>query len=192
MAWSNIYCQIIGATGPVIGEGLLEGWWTSIELTGFSWDINSASDANKKTSFVEMMKRAAITASPVRGVKSSATGGKLTITKRFDIASSEIHLLMDQRLPIVSVSITVLHMKPGPASFHSPGFVILATDCKIDSVTESMEPGDKGVEIKESVEIDYEMMTITYLRPIMGQPIPMPPFIYKRQAASSTPSVPSL
>ncbi len=190
MAWSNIYCQIIGATGPVIGEGLLEGWWTSIELTGFSWGIDSDSAGDEKTDFVAMMKKAGETAKPIRGVKSSTKGGLLTITKRFDIASSEIHLLMDQQLPILSVSITVLHMKPGPASFHSPGFVILATDCKINSVAESMEPGDKGVEIKESVVIDYKMITITYLRAVMGQPLPMPPFIYTRQ--DPPPATPSL
>lgn len=185
MAWSNIYCQIIGLTGPVVGEGLLEGWWTSIELTGFSWEIATSSAGDEDTkSFVQALKKAAETAKPIRKIKHETKSGDLTINKRFDIASSEIHLLMDQNLPIASVSITVLHMKPGPLSIHTPGFVILATDCKIKSVTNRMEPGEKGVEIKEIVVIEYAMITVTYLRTIPhvgGPPVPMPPFIYTKR-----------
>ena len=37
MAWSNIFLQLVTPAGPVIGEGLLEGWQTSIELDKFEW-----------------------------------------------------------------------------------------------------------------------------------------------------------
>ena len=46
MAWSNIFLQLITVTGPVIGEGLLAGWETSIELDSFKWDCNYSADAN--------------------------------------------------------------------------------------------------------------------------------------------------
>ena len=107
--------------------------------------------------------------------------------KRFDIASSDIHMLMDLKLPILSVSITVLHITPSGQTFHRPGFVILATDCTIASAEVHMaKAGDKGVEVKETIVVRYEGITITYLRSIPGptgrEPIPMPPFIYTKPA----------
>ena len=57
MAWSNIFLQLITGTGPggavpmpVIGEGLLEGWETSIELDSFEWgcDYEHHHEAQKK------------------------------------------------------------------------------------------------------------------------------------------------
>ena len=186
MAWSNIFCQIIGATGPVIGEGLLAGWQTSIELTGFNWAMQVES-STQASGFGAAMKRAAITALPVRPLTHVPKFSELEITKRFDIASADIHMLMDLELPILSVSITVLHIAPGGTSFHTPGFVLLATDCKVTKVKEEMTPTDKGVEVKETVTIDYNSLTLTYLRPlpfdVLGkQPVPMPPFFVMKRA----------
>ena len=60
MAWSNIFCQIITPAGPVIGEGLLSGWQTSIELTGFDWGLTVQQAHDIKASAA--MKKAAETA----------------------------------------------------------------------------------------------------------------------------------
>jgi type VI protein secretion system component Hcp len=193
MAWSNIFCQIIGATGPVIGEGLLSGWQTSIELEGFEWGMDVQQSHEADLGAGAALARAAESASPVRPVKYEVTAKELTLKKRFDIASSDIHMLLDLELPILSVSITVLHISPSGQTFHRPGFVILATDCKIKSADVSMvKAGDKGVEVKETIVVDYQSITITYLRSIPGptgrEPIPMPPFIYIK----STPDDPGL
>ena len=196
MAWSNIFCQIIGATGPVIGEGLLSGWQTSIELEGFEWGIKANSTHDPDYGFGGALKRAAKTALPIRGVDYEIETKELTLKKRFDIASSDIHLLLDLELPILSVSITVLHITPSGQTFHRPGFVILATDCKIKKADVQLaKAGDKGVEVKETIVIEYEAITITYLRSIPGptgrEPIPMPPFVYtKPKPAPAPPSIP--
>ena len=183
MAWSNIFCQIIGATGPVIGEGLLSGWQTSIELEGFEWGMDVSQTHEPDLGFGGALKRAAETAAPIRKNKYEVNANNLTLKKRFDIASSDIHMLLDLKLPILSVSITVLHISPSGQTFHRPGFVILATNCKILSAEVTMaKAGDKGVEVKETILVDYQSITITYLRSIPGptgrEPIPMPPFVY--------------
>lgn len=184
MAWSNIFCQIIGPMGPVVGEGMLSGWWTSIELEGFEWSLSVEQQQEARMNFGGAMKQALATANPFRGVKYEVKTRDLKFRKRFDIASSELHLLMDQKLPILSVSITVLHISPVSQLVHLPGFVILCTDCKIKEVDVKMERGDKGVEVKEDVTVRFETITITYLRSIPGVtgqvPLPMPPFIYTR------------
>ncbi len=198
MAWSNIFCQIIGATGPVIGEGLLSGWQTSIELEGFEWGLSVEQTHEPDLGFGGALKRAAQTAIPIRKVNYEVKTRELTLRKRFDIASSDIHMLMDLKLPILSVSITVLHITPSGQTFHRPGFVILATDCTILSAEVHMsKAGDKGVEVKETVVVRYEGITITYLRSIPGptgrEPIPMPPFIYtKPKPPLEAPSLPSV
>jgi type VI protein secretion system component Hcp len=192
MAWSNIFCQIIGATGPVIGEGLLSGWQTSIELEGFEWGMEVEQTPEAELSPAAALARAAASASPVRPVKYEVTAKDLTLKKRFDIASSDIHMLLDLELPILSVSITVLHITPSGQTFHRPGFVILATDCKIKSAEVNMaKAGDKGVEVKETIVVSYETITITYLRSVPGptgrEPVPMPPFIYTKPPPEPAP-----
>ena len=69
MAWSNIFCQIIGATGPVIGEGLLLDWQTSIELEGFEWGLSVEQTNEPDLGYGGALKRAAETAIPIRKIK---------------------------------------------------------------------------------------------------------------------------
>ena len=118
----------------------------------------------------------------------------LTLKKRFDIASSDMHMMMDLKVPIISVSITVLHISPSSQVFHLPGFVILATDCKIKSVDVNMQRATAGVEVMETVVVEYGQIVITYLRSLPGPtgsvPLPMPPFIYARKTPA--PAMPSL
>jgi type VI protein secretion system component Hcp len=198
MAWSNIFCQIIGSTGPVIGEGLLSGWQTSIELEGFDWGMRVEQTHEPDLGMLGALSRAAETAAPVRPIKYEVATKQLTLRKRFDIASSDIHMLMDSKLPILSVSITVLHITPSGQTFHKPGFVILATDCKIESADVHMaKAGDKGVEVKETIVVSYEGIMITYLRTLPGvdgrEPVPMPPFVYTKPGpVAPAPKIPGL
>ena len=52
MSGSNIFMQLITATGPVLGEGLLEGFEGSIELKEFGWgmDVDKESIPNAPSS----------------------------------------------------------------------------------------------------------------------------------------------
>lgn len=183
MGWSNIFCQIITPAGPVIGEGLLSGWQTSIELDGFEWSAEV--DQTPETDNPGGALAAAVeTATPE--IITPFKAGSLILHKRFDIATSDLHTLMDNpEMPIISVSITVLHIAHGGQVIHRPGFVILCTDCKIKDVDVKMEPGEQGVQIREDVTIDFQSITITYMRSIGKEVVPTIPFVYIKAAPAS-------
>ena len=108
------------------------------------------------------------------------TLGTLTMTKRFDIASSRIHAAVDADLPIVSALISVLHIKQGSNSIHEPGFSLLALDGHFEKVDIKMVAmGDKGVEVTEELELRFKQIVVTYSKRLGEHNIPMPPFIYR-------------
>lgn len=197
MSWSNIYLQLITATGPVLGEGLLDGWEGSIELRGFDWGIGARRVADQSGAGFGL-----------GGLKSAIGMGKnvplvmepLTFTKRFDVGSSMIHTCLDNHIPVISASITVLHFSPSalpkgaagdvlsatPAGslqgLHKPGFVLLATDGYFESVDLSLENDGLMTELVETVKLNFKTISISYVKPIGPAAVPMPPFIYSSNA----------
>jgi type VI protein secretion system component Hcp len=198
MSWSNIYLQLITATGPVLGEGLLDGWEGSIELRSFDWGMGARTVADQSGAGFGL-----------GGLKSALGISKnvpiemepLTFTKRFDVASSMIHTCLDNHIPVVSASITVLHFSPSalpkgaagdalsstPASalagLHKPGFILLATDGYFESVDLSLEQDGTMSELVETVTLNFKMINISYVKPIGPAAVPMPPFIYTSHAS---------
>ncbi len=193
MSWSNIYLQLITATGPVLGEGLLDGWEGSIELRGFDWGMGARRVADQSGAGFGL-----------GGLKSALGMGKnvpiemepLTFTKRFDVASSRIHTCIDNHIPVISASITVLHFSPSalpkgaagdvlsatPAGslqgLHKPGFILLATDGYFESVDINLEQDGLMSELVETVTLNFKTISISYVKPIGPAAVPMPPFIY--------------
>lgn len=195
MSWSNIYLQLITATGPVLGEGLLDGWEGSIELRGFDWGMSARTVADRSGAGIGL------------GGLASAIGiGKnvpiemqpLTFTKRFDVASAQIHTCLDNHLPVVSASITVLHFSPSAlpkgaagdalgaaapvagavAGLHKPGFILLATDGYFESVDLDLQQDGTMSELVETVTLNFKTISISYVKGIGPAAVPMPPFIY--------------
>lgn len=197
MSWSNIYLQLITATGPVLGEGLLDGWEGSIELRGFDWGIGARRVADQSGAGFGL-----------GGLKSAIGMGKnvplvmepLTFTKRFDVGSSMIHTCLDNHIPVISASITVLHFSPSalpkggagevlsatPAGslqgLHKPGFILLATDGYFESVDLSLEQDGLMTELVETVKLNFKTISISYVKPVGPAAVPMPPFIYSSHA----------
>jgi type VI protein secretion system component Hcp len=199
MSWSNIYLQLITATGPVLGEGLLDGWEGSIELRGFDWGMGARTVADQSGAGFGLA-----------GLKSALGVSKnvpiemepLTFTKRFDVASSAIHTCLDNHIPVVSASITVLHFSPsalpkgaagdalGAASpvanvvggLHKPGFILLATDGYFESVDLNLEQDGTMSELVEQVTLNFKMISISYVKSVGPAAVPMPPFIYSSHA----------
>ncbi len=179
MAWSNIFLQLITPTGPVIGEGMLTGWETSIELESFRWkcDFNADAKPAVKSGF-----GAAALAS--KGLSMLGLGGvnlkmgELTMEKRFDVASAMIHTCLDNHLPIVSASITVLNIKHGGRGIHQPGFTLVAADGYITDVDLRMAPSGNGVEVKEEITLNFKSIVISYLKKNGKDNIPTNPFYY--------------
>jgi len=178
MAWSNIFLQLITVTGPVIGEGLLTGWETSIELESFNWELTFNPGANKseKKSLGAAIGGAALSMLGVGGVNLDM--GLLRMEKRFDVASAMIHTCLDNHLPIISASITVLNIKHGGRGIHQPGFTLVAADGYITDVDLKMAPSGNGVEVKETITFDFKSIVISYLKVNGKDNIPTNPFYY--------------
>jgi len=179
MSWSNIYCQILTKTGPIVGEGLLEGFQTSIELLDFKWGMSVRTDAEQTGGGYGLS---------VKGLKSmvgmsSAKGldlAELEITKRFDIASARIHSCIDNDTPIVSLSITVLHIKQGGRSLHQPGFTFIASDGFFTESTLNLSPSGGGAELTETIKFNFRSVDMTYLKRLGKDNFPMNPFSYAK------------
>jgi hypothetical protein len=104
--------------------------------------------------------------------------------KRFDIASSRIHTVIDNNMPVISALITVVHIKADGITSHQPGFTLLATDGYLERIDVSMERGDKGVEVVEEFAMQYKSIIITYSKKLGANNVPMAPFIYTAASKS--------
>lgn len=189
MAWSNIFLQLITVTGPVIGEGLLAGWETSIELDSFRWDLAVPADADPaKKGILQGLGGKGLAMLGVGGINLDM--GELVMEKRFDIASAMIHTCLDNYLPIISASITVLNIKHGGRGIHQPGFTLVAADGHIVDVNVKMVPSGNGVEVKEEITLKFNSVVISYLKVNGKDNIPTNPFYYV--ATETKPKVPGL
>src|SRR5689334_22544278 len=176
MSWSNIFMQLITGAGPVLGEGLLQGWQTSIELQRFSWDAEIRDEHDKEQDALSAMASGA--ASLVKSdPEDKFQMGKLTFSKRFDIASAQIHTCLDNNLPVVSASITVLNIKQGGRAIHEPGFTLVATNGEFREASLDLRPSGNGVELVETIKMTFEMIVISYLKRFGKDNIPTNPFI---------------
>jgi len=177
MAWSNIFLQLITGAGPVLGEGLLEGWETSIELESFEWGCEYERSHEAASSGLGGLTGAISGALGLSGknIKMSP----LKMTKRFDIASSQIHFCIDRNLPVLSASITVLNIKQGGRAIHEPGFTLLATDGYFRDVDLTMTPtSGNAVEVKEVITLEFKSIVVTYLKRVGKDNVPTNPFFY--------------
>lgn len=177
MAWSNIFLQLVTGAGPVVGEGLLEGWQMSIELESFEWgcEYKPSHDPASKGGLGGLAGAAAGALGLTgKNIKLSP----LKMTKRFDIASSQIHFCIDRDLPVISASITVLNIKQGGRAIHEPGFTLLATDGYFRDVALTMSPSGHAVEVKEVITLEFKSIVVTYLKKVGKDNVPTNPFFY--------------
>ena len=180
MSWSNIFLQLITATGPVIGEGLLEGWQGSIELKDFNWSMKVLRDPADSMGGIGGLGGALTSLVGLGGNEKNVQMSSLTFKKRFDIASSTIHTCLDMEVPVLSASITVLNIKQGGRAIHMPGFTLIATDGFFSRADLSLEGTGTSAELVETVTLNFKMIVLTYLRRMGKDNIPTNPFIFKR------------
>lgn len=172
MSGSNIFLQLITATGPVVGEGLLEGWQGSIELREFSWGMHVLKDPQKAGLLAGLASIGGF------GKTASVQLEPLQFVKRFDVASSQIHLCLDNHLPVVSASITVLHIKHGGRAIHQPGFTLLATNGYFSDVKIDLAQDGNSAELVETCNLNFKNIVITYLKKSGKDNIPTAPFFH--------------
>lgn len=178
MSGSNIYMQLITGTGPVMGEGLLEGWVGSIELKEFSWGMHALRDTQANGPGLSGMSVSAARSMSGIGDPVTIKMEPLQFKKRFDVASSQIHFCVDNHLPVVSASISVLNIKQGQRAVHQAGFVLLATKGYFSDVTEELMSDGNSVELVETVNLNFQNIKLTYLQRMGKDNLPTAPFFH--------------
>lgn len=191
MAWSNIFCKVIRDTGPIIGEGLLMGWQTDIQLNEFSWKFDVDLLEQKKDVDLGDAATLAQEASPLADVDKELKSGNFVIKKRFDVASNELHQIVDTEEYVPSVVVTVLHTAHGRGMVvNLPGFVVELGTCLFKSVETELSRGEKGIDVMETYEIEFRSISILYMKtlpPIALQvTVPTLEFRYDKWDAGAT------
>lgn len=102
----------------------------------------------------------------------------LSFKKRFDVGSSQMHFCLDNHLPVVSASITVLHIKQQGRAIHQPGFVVMATQGYFESC--ALEVRDDGLskQVIESWVLNFKNIKMTYLKTLGKDNLPTAPFFH--------------
>lgn len=177
MSRSNIFMQLITGAGPAVGEGLLEGWEGSVELMEFGWGMTALKDPKARPSGLAGVAAAAAS---MAGLGSTVTVQMepLTFKKRFDVGSSQMHFCLDNHLPVVSATITVLHIKQQGRAIHQPGFVLA---CTMGYFAEcSLEVSDSGLskEVIETWTLNFKNIKLMYLKTLGKDNLPTAPFFY--------------
>jgi type VI protein secretion system component Hcp len=180
MAWSNIYLELITPNGPILGEGLLAGFETSIELQGFKWSMSAPRVPPKEGGPGLTAGGAPVSMLGAGKDKAKVTLHELELTKRFDIASAMIHHCLDIPTPVLSASISVLHIKQEGRWYHQPGFVMVATDGYFASAELDLRPSGNAVELVETLKLNFKMVEITYMKRRGKDHVPTNPFICKQ------------
>jgi hypothetical protein len=177
MARSNIFMQMITTTGPVVGEGLLEGWEGSIELLEFSWGMHALKDPKGKGKGLGGLAAAAASMAGI-GKPVTIKMEPLVFKKRFDVGSSQLHFCVDNHLKIISASITVLHIKHGGRAIHQPGFVVACTDGYFASCELDVREDGLSMELIETYTLNFKNIKMTYLKTLGKDNLPTAPFFH--------------
>lgn len=159
----NIFMAVISAAGPVVGEGLKEGFQGTIELDSFGWDMSLQKDPKAKLGGGANALKSLGALVGVGGVDRIRVGS-LSITKKFDIASPILHTYLDNHVLILSVVITVLHIKPGGQAVHQPGFVLTAENGYFQKSSLSLSGGSGNSALKETMTFNAKGITINYVK----------------------------
>jgi type VI protein secretion system component Hcp len=179
MSGSNIFMQLVTGAGPVVGEGLLQGWEGSIELREFSWGMHALKDPAPKTA-AALARQAANAARSMAGLGNTVTMKMepLRFVKRFDAASAQMHLCLDNHLPVLSASITVLHIKQAGRVIHQPGFVLVATKGYFQQVDVELQPDGNSMELMETYILNFQHIKMMYLMSVGKDQLPTAPFFH--------------
>ena len=143
----------------------------------FGWGMTALKDPKARPSGLAGVAAAAAS---MAGLGSTVTVQMepLTFKKRFDVGSSQMHFCLDNHLPVVSATITVLHIKQQGRAIHQPGFVLA---CTMGYFAEcSLEVSDSGLskEVIETWTLNFKNIKLMYLKTLGKDNLPTAPFFY--------------
>ncbi|KQW50005.1 MULTISPECIES: type VI secretion system tube protein Hcp [unclassified Roseateles] len=177
MSRSNIFMQLITGAGPVVGEGLLEGWEGSVEVLEFSWGMHALKDPKGKAGGLAGMANAAAAMAGL-GKPVTIKMEPLVFLKRFDVGSSQLHFCVDNHLPVLSATITVLHIKQQGRAIHQPGFVVACTQGYFESCVLDVRDDGNSKELIETYTLNFKNIKMTYLKTLGKDNLPTAPFLH--------------
>ena len=160
-----------------MGEGLLEGWEGSVELLEFSWGMHALKDPKPSAGGLAGARSAAAAMAGV-GKPVTIKMEPLVFVKRFDVGSSQLHFCVDNHLPVVSASITVLHIKQQGRAIHQPGLVLLATDGYFAECSFEVRDDGNSKELVETYTLNFKNIKMTYLKTLGKDNLPTAPFFH--------------
>lgn len=176
MSRSNIFMQLVTGAGPVLGEGLLEGFEGSVEILEFEWGMKALKDPKEKKPGGAL--RNAVASMAGLGPPVTIQMAPLTFKKRFDVGSSQLHYCLDNHLPVLSCSITVLHIKQQDRIIHQPGFVLVATKGYFERCEFDVRDDGLSKELIETYVLNFKSITMTYLKTLGKDNLPTAPFFH--------------
>jgi len=177
MSRSNIFMQLVTGAGPVVGEGLLEGFEGSVEILEFSWGMHALKDPKGRAGGLGGMAAAAASMAGI-GKPVTLKMEPLIFKKRFDVASSQMHFCLDNHLPVASASITVLHIKQQGRAIHQPGFVLMCTQGYFADCILNVSDDGQSKEVTETWTLNFKNIKMTYLKTLGKDNLPTAPFFH--------------
>ena len=182
MAWSNIFLQLTTLVGPILGEGQAAPPYTGqIELIDFKWDMTAHKNPDAKAGFG--LDLAAAASGFLGGGKEVQINlGKLSFKKRADAASALIMLALDNKVPVVLASITVLNIQNLVGPVRDPGYNLTVTGGYFSDLSLKLQSSQMGAELIEDVTMNFTGITITYMRKVdaINAHTPTIPFFFKK------------
>lgn len=179
VGWTNIFMHLVLFPAvPVPGEGWATGFNGGIELIDFKFGFEA--EIVEQKSMGEHAK-----AILGIGKEMSFDVKPLTITKRFDISSTPIMYAIDNDLPIITATISVIGMMHTGRPMHEPGLVIVLTNGRFLDITTKIAEEGKGAQVIDTVRMSFTGMVMTYMKDTLtGKDsvtrIPTQPFLYKK------------
>ncbi|MEO8523102.1 MAG: hypothetical protein ABI460_00135 [Caldimonas sp.] len=183
MAWSNIFLQLTTLVGPILGEGQAAPPFTGqIELIDFKWDMTAHKNPEAKAGFGLSLAGAASSFLGIGGNEVQINLGKLSFKKRVDTSSAWIMLALDNKVPVVLASITVLNIQNLVGPVRDAGYNLTVTGGYFSDVSIKLQSSQMGAELIEDVTMNFTGISITYMRKVdaINAHTPTIPFFFKK------------
>jgi len=174
MSASNIYMRMLTERGPVLGEGLLQGWEGAVELKEFSWGMRALKDPGEAGALASAKALIGL------GKPVTIKMEPLEFVKRFDVGSMQMHLSLDRHWKVLNATITVLHIKQKGKLIHEPGFILTASDGYFSTISLDLAQDGNMTELVETCKLNFKHITMTYLKKIDNSVTPAAPFFYPK------------
>ena len=138
------------SSGLIKGEATVGGYVDQIEVDSLTWGMSA--------------KEGLRTASKTNAV-TQMNYDKLVLQKVYDRSSPSLAAHMSKNFKFKDITVTVDHLENRSGSFiaATPVIIIELTDVYIESIKITATEGDKSVSVRETLELSYTGLALTYV-----------------------------